>query len=345
MRMVCPSTNTVSRKISETAIAGASINTGPVGVGFVGAGNYATAILIPAFKAAGAGFRAIVSNQGVSGLHAGRKFGFAETTTDVSRVFADPLTSAVVISTRHDSHPALACQALAAGKHVFLEKPLAITADGLQAVNQAYQGCVAAGPAPVFMVGFNRRFAAHTRRIKELLGTVSGPKTFVMVINAGSISSTHWTQDPAVGGGRIVGEGCHFVDLLRHLAGVPIARYHASRMTAGTPDTVSLTLEFADGSLGTIHYLANGHKGLPKERLEVFVGGRVLQLDNFRKLTGLGWPGFSKLNLWRQDKGQLACVTAFLQAVQAGGPSPIPFEELMECAHVSLELERLVRTR
>ena len=159
--------------------------TGPVGVSFVGAGNYATAILIPAFKVAGAGFRAIVSNQGVSGLHAGRKFGFAETTTDVSRVFADPLTSTIVISTRHDSHPALACQALAAGKHVFLEKPLAITADGLQAVNQAYQGCVAAGPAPVFMVGFNRRFAAHTRRIKELLGTVSGPKTFVMVINAG----------------------------------------------------------------------------------------------------------------------------------------------------------------
>ena len=193
------------------------------------------------------------------------------------------------------------------------------------------------------MVGFNRRFAPQVQKVKALLAGAPGPKAFVMTVNAGAIPANHWTQDPAVGGGRLLGEGCHFVDLLRFLAGAPIAAHTAVAIDAATRDSVSVTLMFEDGSIGTLHYLANGSKAFPKERLEVFAAGRVLQLDNFRRLTGFGWPGFSKLNLWQQDKGQHACAQAFVQAVRTGGGSPIPLAELLEIGRVSIEIEESLR--
>jgi predicted dehydrogenase len=192
---------------------------------------------------------------------------------------------------------------------------------------------------PIVMVGFNRRFSPQVQKVKGLLASVGGPKTFVMTVNAGSIPADHWTQDPTVGGGRIVGEACHFIDLLRFLAGVSISRHSKTVMDSATGDTVTLQLSFADGSIGTIHYLANGSKAFPKERLEVFTAGRVLQLDNFRRLRGFGWPGFRKMNLWRQDKGQRACADAFVQALRAGGPAPIPLDQILEISRVAIELE------
>jgi predicted dehydrogenase len=160
-----------------------------------------------------------------------------------------------------------------------------------------------------------------------------------MTVNAGPIPSDHWTQDPALGGGRIIGEACHFIDLLRFLAGEPIVEHLAVYLQQNGPrDNAIFTLGFLDGSIGSIHYLANGHRSLPKERLEVFCGGRALRLDNFRKLKGYGWPGFRKMNLWRQDKGQGACTAAFLQAVREGKPSPIPFDEIAEVSRVTIEL-------
>jgi len=190
------------------------------------------------------------------------------------------------------------------------------------------------------MVGFNRRFAPQVRKIKELLGGVKGPKCFIMTVNAGGIPADHWTQDPGVGGGRIVGEACHFIDLFRFLAGTRITAYRADYVGGdGLRDKVTLALRFADGSTGTIHYLANGHKSFPKERLEVFCEGRVLQLENFRRLTGYGWPGFRKMNLWRQDKGQAPCVAAFVEAVRQGKDNPIPLEELIEVSRISIELQ------
>ena len=188
------------------------------------------------------------------------------------------------------------------------------------------------------MVGFNRRFAPQVQKIKGLLAGVGAPKAFVMTVNAGAIPADHWTQDPAVGGGRVIGEACHFIDLLRFLAGAPITAWEKAAMEAATGDTLSILLTFADGSTGTVHYFANGSKSFPKERLEVFVGGRVLQLDNFRKLTGFGWPGFRKMNLWRQDKGQRACAAAFVQALRTGGPTPIPFDEILEVSRVAIEV-------
>jgi predicted dehydrogenase len=165
----------------------------------------------------------------------------------------------------------------------------------------------------------------------------------VITVNAGAIPASHWTQDPLVGGGRLLGEGCHFVDLLRFLAGAAIESHQVLAMKSSTDDTATVSLRFADGSVGTIHYFANGSKALPKERLEVFASGRVIQLDNFRRLTGFGWPGFSKMNLWQQDKGQAACATAFVQAVKAGGPAPIPLDELIEVSRVSIAVEESLR--
>ncbi len=312
-------------------------------VSFVGSGNYATAVLITAFKEAGARLKTVASIGGVSGVHAGRKYGFDETTTHTDSIFADPEVDAVVITTRHDSHAKLVCQALVAGKHVFVEKPLALKHDELKAIEQAHAYAVAAGKSPILMVGFNRRFSPQLLKMKELLDGAKGPKAFVMTVNAGAIPADHWTQDMEVGGGRIIGEACHFIDLLRYLAGVAIVSHSSARMDAATVDTVTIQLAFADGSMGTVHYFANGSKAFPKERLEVFAAGRVLQLDNFRKLTALGWPGFRKMNLWRQDKGQKNCAAAFVRGVKQDGQAPIPFDEIMDVSRISVEIAEGLR--
>jgi predicted dehydrogenase len=319
---------------ADVPVAGAAA--GGAVLGFVGSGNYATAVLIPAFKAAGARLKTVASSGGVSGLHAGRKFGFEATTTDTASLWADRDVNAAVVTTRHDSHAGFVLQALAAGKHVFVEKPLCLTLAELAQIEAAKAGAAAS----MVMVGFNRRFAPQVQKISALLKGVTGPKCFVMTVNAGAIPAEHWTQDGDVGGGRIVGEACHFIDLLRFLAGARIASHQVTRMDSQTGDSVSVSLKFEGGSMGLVHYLANGSKAFPKERLEVFAAGRVLQLDNFRKLKGFGWPGFSTMNLWRQDKGQKACAAAFVQAVAGCGPAPIPFDEIVEVARVTIEVAK-----
>ena len=310
-----------------------------VGVSVIGSGSYATARLIPAFKAAGARLRLTVSSAGVSAVNSGRKFGFDEATTDPERALSDAESSAVVIATRHDSHAALVLRALDAGKHVFVEKPLCLTMDELVSIETATRNLTSkGGAAPLLMVGFNRRFSPQVQRIAQLISGDRTPKAFVLTVNAGSIPAEHWAQDSEVGGGRLIGEACHFIDLLRFLAGDTITKWQVVGMKTSTRDTVALQFEFADGSIGTVHYVANGSKAFPKERLEVFSEGRTLQLDNFRKLTGFGWPGFKRMNLWRQDKGQQACARAFLEAIVQGKDSPIPLEELLEVSRVSIEL-------
>ncbi len=324
--------------LAATTSAAAHVPDGASALSVIGAGNYAGAVLIPAFKRSGVRLARIASAGGASSVHLGRKFGFAEATTDSAALIDDPATDAVVISTRHDTHADYVLRALAAGKHVFVEKPLALTLDDIDRIGQA-----AAAAARVLMVGFNRRFAPQVQKMRELLAGAPGPKTLIMTVNAGAIPATHWTQDREIGGGRLVGEGCHFIDLLRHLAAAPITGFEVARMDAATPDTASVTLRFADGSLGLLHYLANGSKAFPKERLEVFAAGRVLQLDNFRRLTGFGWPGFGSMKLWRQDKGQDACAAAFVAAVRSGGPAPILLAELLEVGRISIQIEEALR--
>jgi len=330
-----PSEIVMSRTV---AIAPAVASTGKASIGFIGSGSYATAVLIPSFKEAGAHLVNVASSAGVSGLHAGRKFGFEATTTDPDTLFNDPKINAVVVATRHDSHASYVRRALAAGKHVFVEKPLALTRAELIDIEASREEAIAGGFSPIVMVGFNRRFAPQVLKMRQLLAGVSGPKSFVMTVNAGSIPRDHWTHDPETGGGRIVGEACHFIDLLRALAGAPIISHEVRFMDAMTPDTASISLTFADGSIGSVHYFANGDKSFPKERLEIFCSGRILQLDNFRRMKGFGWPGFRSMNLSRQDKGQKACAAAFVEAVAAGGTEPIDFAELVETSLVAIAL-------
>jgi len=317
--------------------------TDKVNVGFIGSGNYATMVLIPAFKSTGANMVSVASSAGVSGVHAGKKNGFAETTTDTEGLISSPDINTVVVTTQHNSHSHFVCELLKAGKHVFVEKPLALKLDELAAIESAYKDAWSRGDNPLLMVGFNRRFSPQMQKIKSLLERAKEPKSFIMTVNAGAIPADHWTQDKALGGRRIIGEGCHFIDLLRFLAGSPITGYQAMMMGEAPgieirDDKVSITLSFADGSFGTVHYLANGNKSFPKERLEVFCGGGILQLDNFRKLKGYSWPGFNKMNLWSQDKGNQACATEFVSAVREGKSSPISFEELIEVSRISIEI-------
>jgi predicted dehydrogenase/threonine dehydrogenase-like Zn-dependent dehydrogenase len=336
------------RMVRRVALgSGVQFNVQKPVMGFIGAGNYASRMLIPAFKAAGAQFHTIVTSGGINGVIHGEKAGFAEASTDVDAMLANSVVNTVAIVTRHSTHARLVSQALRSGKHVFVEKPLAIDRAGLDEVRTAYDQAHQAGKGQQLMVGFNRRFSPQVQKMKALLNVVKAPKSFIMTMNAGAIPANHWTQDNAVGGGRIIGEACHFIDLMRFLAGSPVVSIQARRMgdapgEAVVEDKASITLGFEDGSFGTILYLANGAASFPKERVEVFAAGRVLQLDNFRKLKGYGWPGFGKLNLWKQDKGQNACAAAFLHAVQSGSPAIAP-DEIFEVARVTLDVAEQLR--
>jgi len=314
-------------------------------VAFIGAGNYAGRVLIPAFAKAGAKLHTVVSAGGVSAAHLGRKYSFTGASTDWEATLRDTSINAVVVATRHDAHGRQVLAGLAAGKHVFCEKPLCLTLDELAEI----EATARSRPNQLLMVGFNRRFSPHVRRIKQLLHGVNEPKSLIMTVNAGAIPGEHWTQDKVVGGGRIIGEACHFFDLLRDLVGAPIVRQHAVALGRRSEsdivdDKVNVTLEFADGSVGTVHYLANGNKSFPKERIEVFCGGRILQLDNFRRLRGWGWKGFSSMNLWRQDKGHAECVQAFVLAIKEGGIAPIALPEILEVSKVTIEIAQALET-
>ena len=195
---------------------------------------------------------------------------------------------------------------------------------------------------PILMVGFNRRFSPHGKKIKSLLSEETNPKSFIFTVNAGSIPSSHWIKDKELGGGRIIGECCHFIDLIRYLANSPIISFDKNIMKSPDNDTVTINLKLKDGSIGTIHYFANGSKAFPKERLEIFSSGKILQLDNFRKLRAFNWPGFKKMDLWRQDKGQVACAKEFLIAVKEKSASPIPLSEIFEVAQVTIQLSENV---
>ncbi len=325
-----PEETLLARTIRISTLARRSETTGRPSVAMIGAGQHALRMLLPAISESGACLKCVADHNGVSAAHAARKFGFETATTDSAAVVADPLVDTVFIATRHDSHARLVCEALRAGKNVFVEKPLAIRVEELEEIEATH-----AQAGGIVMVGFNRRFAPHVVKVKELLKGSPEPKAMIMTVNAGAVPADHWTQDRERGGGRIIGEACHFIDLLRFLAGSAILSTAVTRLSG---DTVAVSLAFADGSTGAVHYLANGHKSFPKERLEVFCGGRILQLDNFRRLTGYGWRGFRKMSLWRQDKGHRAAVAAFLAAVRDGKPSPIPLEELIEVTRATFQV-------
>jgi predicted dehydrogenase/threonine dehydrogenase-like Zn-dependent dehydrogenase len=304
--------------VLKAKLQDSSLTTQAPVIGMIGAGNYTGQVLLPALAKTGARLKTIASGGGVSGTHNGKKFGFELSTTDTQTIFDDPEINTVFITTRHNSHARLTMEALEAGKNVFVEKPLCLTMDELDRIQSLYASRLTPHASRLLMVGFNRRFAPHVVKMKELLATTAEPKSMVMTVNAGAIPPEHWTQDPEVGGGRIIGEACHFVDLLRFIADFKIERAQMDGMTSRTNDTVTIQLCFADGSMGTVHYFANGNKAFPKEKLEIFTAGRILQLDNFRVLRGYGWKGFKTMKSWSQDKGHAACAKGFVQAIAEG---------------------------
>ena len=309
---------------------------------FIGAGNYASRVLMPAFKKAGANLHTVVNSAGMSAVHHGKKHGFYNASTNYGEVLNNSLINTVVIATQHNLHADQAIDAIKASKNVFVEKPLALTISELENFYAAYNKLEL---KPIVMVGYNRRFAPHTVKMKELLSTIKTPKTFIMTMNAGHIPKEHWTQNHDVGGGRIIGEACHYIDLMRYLAGCKIKNFDAicindSSIENVCEDKAIITLTFEDGSIGSINYFANGGKDFPKERIEVFTDDAVLQIDNFRKLSGFGWKGFKQMKSFKQDKGQNNCTQAFVDCVKNGSESPIPFEEIIEVARVTIDIAK-----
>jgi predicted dehydrogenase len=289
---------------------------------------------------AGIHFKTIASSGGASATHLGKKFGFQQSVTDPEFIFSDPEINTVFIATRHDTHAQFTTKAIASGKHVFVEKPLCLIPEELeQIIEQQKEAAKSkAGQVPVLTVGFNRRFSKHARKIRELLKGFSFPKSLVMTVNAGAVPADHWIHDPEIGGGRIVGEVCHFIDLFRYIVEHAVDSYRIIR-TAGEEDSsASIQLGYKDGSIGSIHYFTSGNKGFPKERLEIFSSGKILQLDNFRTLRGFGWRNFKKMKIWRQDKGHVDEIKAFTEAIRNGGQWPIPMEQIFETTEVAIKL-------
>ena len=317
-----------------------------VSLGVLGAGNFAIAVLLPALKSfPEVKMVGIASGSGVSARHAAGKFGFAYATSDVERILNDPSINTVAILTRHNLHASQVIAALSAGKHTFCEKPLALSTDEVNAISLA----LAAPQSPLLMVGFNRRFAPLAVQLAEFLKERREPLVAHYRVNAGYLPPQHWLHDPAQGGGRIVGEACHFIDFLAFLVGqIPQTVSAVALPDSGRyhEDNVALTFEFPDGSLGSVTYLANGDRAFPKERIEVFSAGQVAVLDDFRSLELVrdGRRSIKRSRL-RQDKGHRAEWQSFAKAILTSGLPPIPYEHLTGVTRASFAALQALRQR
>lgn len=322
-----------------TALTLSSARAAPAGalrLGALGAGGFAAGVLFPALRGLpGIERVGLAAATGLKAAHVGRRFGFRYACTDERRILDDPEINTVAVLTRHGLHAAQTLAALRAGKHVLCEKPLALDEQELREIAET----LAQTPG-LLCVGFNRRFAPMARRLRRFLEPAGEPLVLQMRVNAGLLPPGHWHYDPEQGGGRIVSEVCHFIDLLTYLAdALPVRVETRAASSAGRyrDENVVVSLEFADGSLGTVSYLASGDRALPKERLEVFGGGRAAVLDDFRRLElASGGRRDVMRSLLRQDKGHRALWQAFAAAVAAGGPPPIPVGELLAVSQATL---------
>ena len=304
-------------------------------VGVIGAGNFSVSTILPCLRKTDARLKYICGKTNAHAVqHAARKFGIENASTDHRQLLDDSDVNTVFIITGHHTHARFVCEALAAGKHVFVEKPLCIDEGDLIGISDAAQK----HPNRLLMVGFNRRFSPHTLQIKQVLAGRSGPMTMNMTVNAGEIPSDVGIQDPLRGGGRIIGECCHFIDLLCCLVDSPVMSVSAMMVGEGPAvreDKMSILLAFEDGSVGTVNYFANGSKRYPKEMLQVYSDGRVISMENFRVTRGYGFKGFKKFKTARQDKGHAAEIAAFVQRVKEGGEPLIPFDQLVKVTRAS----------
>jgi polar amino acid transport system substrate-binding protein len=339
-------TESVARRQIENSVVTkkAATAAGRVGIGLIGAGGYAQKVLLPNFKAAGAEFSSIASASGVSARDVGTKYVFAHFVSDASSVIDDPQANLVVIATRHGSHAALTAQALERGKHVFVEKPLALNDAELDSIIK-----VAASSAGQLLVGFNRRFSPLAIKAKELFQNRQSPLSIVYRVNAGRIPREHWTQDPNEGGGRIIGEVCHFIDLMQFLTGALPTSVFAQpvggdQQNVISEDSVFITLQFADGSNGVIAYLAEGDASLQKEHVEIFGEGKTFVIDDFRSARLYAGGREKKEALRQQDKGQAEQTRVACAVVAEGHPAPITLAELEATTRATFRIRDSLRT-
>ena len=304
-----------------------------INIGFFGAGNYSKVLLKEIIKSE-VNLDTIVSDRGVTGTQVGKQFNFRNSSTSDKSIYNNKKINLVFICTQHESHANLVLQNLNAGKNVFVEKPLALNLRDLSLVKKSLER-----NQKKLFIGFNRRFSKFSKKIKTLLSGYDVPKAIVINVNAGKIPLDSWIHDLDKGGGRLVGEACHFIDFSRFIIGKKIIDYKKTSLVNKTNDTFSINLSFEDGSIASINYFANGHKSISKERIEIFMDGKILYLDNFRKLKGYGWPNFSGMMSIIQDKGQPSMIKEIIQILEEGGDPLIPYEEIIEVNKIAIELE------
>lgn len=320
-----------------------------VGVSFVGAGNFAKAVLLPTLKKIKyAEFRGVSTATGMSATDTAKKYGFAFAATDQGEVLKDESTNLVFVTTRHDMHAAQIKATLDAGKYVFSEKPLCINEEQLDGVLAAKNAEDAKDALSRVMIGFNRRFSPHAKLLKEYFAKRTLPLVMHYRVNAGSIPKDIWLQDPEVGGGRMVGEGCHFIDFMSYVCGAPVEKVQAMCIKtangAETPeDSISVNLQFADGSVGTLEYVALGDTTLPKEWCEIHGEGSTATMDNFCKTVCTGKLGKRKLK-GKQQKGFAEELAATIAAVKEGGAMPIPFEQILNVTKTTFAVLKAVKS-
>ena len=327
-------------KKSETGLK--IINPLRPSVGFIGAGNYASRILIPAFKKTGCDLSMVSSSSGISSYQASKKFSISKPTSSINEILKNDDINTIVISTRHNLHAEQVIDCLNHEKNVFVEKPLAINSQDLMLIKDSYEKVNSKENMNVkLMVGFNRRFAPQIQKIKKMIAFKETPKIINITVNAGYLPIDHWINNSNIGGGRIIGEVCHFVDLITYLMDSKIKKFQISSLDKKLDpnfQNISLNLSFEDGNLGTIQYFSVGGKAFPKERVEVFCDNSVLQLDNYRVLRGFNWPSFKKHKLFKQDKGNVACAEAFVNSISLGKDSPISFEEIFHSSKITIDI-------
>lgn len=335
------------RSSSSSSTPREDVRTARVRLGMIGAGDYAQGMLLPNLKAQGVDFCTLTTATGVTARNVGETYKFTRLASGADEVLNDPDVNLIVIATRHDSHADLARRALERGRHVFVEKPLALTDEELDAVLQS-----AATSEGRLMVGFNRRFAPHARAAREFFrGRDEGtPLSISYRVNAGHIPRTSWIQDAQQGGGRIIGEVCHFIDLMHYLTGSLATRVYAESIASRnqqlvSEDSVFITLAFADGSNGSIAYLAEGDKSFPKERIEIFGDGKIFVIDNFQRTASYRNGREDKTPpLRHQDKGQAEEVRAVCATVLEGGDAPIALDELAITTRATFRIRESLRT-
>ncbi len=310
----------------------------------IGAGAFTYNMVLPKLSRCGGRLKWICSSKGQSGTIAARKYGIEKSTTDIEQILADDEVKALVVTTRNNTHARFIIEGLRRGKHVFVEKPLCLNAAELADIEAVVQS-FPTDQAPVLMVGYNRRFAPLVQPIKQFLSQRTAPLSLSFTCNAGHLPADDWNHDPEVGGGRILAEACHFMDLMQFLTGAAITGVAAMKQQLEGPDledNVVLSLTFSDGSIGNINYFAGGHKSFPKERLEVFTGGGVISLNNFRELRGYGIRGFANRKSGL-DKGHQAEFQAFSAAIRGESPAPIPFKQLVNTSRASFAAQTAMR--